>query len=457
MHHKFSMANGQMTYKYLKFFPFQAIPNWSVANIQQSKFLFNPNIQLEKIGNLIKRSKDRTLVKDDVSYKRVTVRLYNKGVVQRDEVLGKNIGTKTQYHVREGQFIMSKIDARNGAFGIIPTELDGAIITQDFLTFDINENKIIPYFFVLLTYSSDFRELCQRASSGTTGRQRVNEQAFLNFKIPLPPLKKQKRLIEGYKKKIDLADNYEKTANKILKDIEDYFLLNIGVVEKEKKENKNFYFVKFSSLTRWDVWNLGNNFESTKYPFSEFRTVITKKPQYGANVRAKKELSDVRYIRITDIQEDGTLADNFVSAEKVENQYFLNENDLLIARSGNTVGKTLLYKQSMGKAIFAGYLIRFNLNLSKANPDYIFYYTKSKPFKNWVDSNKRVSAQPNINGQEYLTAPIVLPPMKVQLDLVNYLKVNYEKIAKLKQDAELNRKQAISDFEKAIFKTKETA
>ena len=86
------------------------------------------------MNNFLQRNRDTITIKNSVIYSRVTIKLYNKGVHKRDEANGVNIGTKKQYLVKSGQFIISKIDARNGAFGIVPGCLDGAITTADFLS-----------------------------------------------------------------------------------------------------------------------------------------------------------------------------------------------------------------------------------------------------------------------------------------------------------------------------------
>ena len=80
---------------------------------------------------------------DEKKYKLVTVKLNHKGIVLREEKLGSLIKSK-MYEVKEGDFILSGIDARNGAFGIVPKELDGAIVTNDFWYFDIDKNIVEP-------------------------------------------------------------------------------------------------------------------------------------------------------------------------------------------------------------------------------------------------------------------------------------------------------------------------
>ena len=97
---------------------------------------------MKRIGDILTRNKTPMQVEDGTSYKQVTIRTNYKGVVLRGSQDGATILTKNQFVVSAGQFILSRIDARNGAFGIIPEELEGAIVTNDFLAFDINEDEV---------------------------------------------------------------------------------------------------------------------------------------------------------------------------------------------------------------------------------------------------------------------------------------------------------------------------
>ena len=85
-----------------------------------------------KIGDFLKRSKIPIDINDDVEYKRVTIKIKHNGVSLRDNEIGRRIGTKKQFILKAGQFIVSKIDARYGAFGIAPEDVNGAIITGNF-------------------------------------------------------------------------------------------------------------------------------------------------------------------------------------------------------------------------------------------------------------------------------------------------------------------------------------
>lgn len=146
---------------------------------------------MKRIGDILTRYKDPVLVEDGVDYKQVTIRTNYQGVVLRGTKNGSDIGTKKQWRVCASQFILSRIDARNGAFGIIPQELEGAIVTNDFLAFEINEEEVEREFFNMFLQSPVFLDACVRASKGNTNRKRVDEDFFLNFEVNLPPLDKQ--------------------------------------------------------------------------------------------------------------------------------------------------------------------------------------------------------------------------------------------------------------------------
>lgn len=99
---------------------------------------------------------------------------------------------------------------------------------------------------------------------------------------------------------------------------------------------------------------------------------------------------------------------------------------MLFARSGATAGKSFLYNENLGKAVFAGYLIRFKIDKQKALPKYVFYYTQLKPYRNWIRSIQRPSGQPNINAEEYKSLRLPLPDLKTQKVIVDLLDKSYK-------------------------------
>lgn len=139
-------------------------------------------------------------------------------------------------------------------------------------------------------------------------------------------------------------------------------------------------------------------------------------PEYGASAPAMPFDSSLpRYVRITDIDDDGRLVDEDPrSADpKLVRGLDLREGDLLFARSG-TVGRTYLHSEARGPCVFAGYLIRFQVSRPNVRPDFVFAWTRTEAYRRWVERIVHTGAQPNINAAEYSALPVPLPPEEEQ-------------------------------------------
>lgn len=151
------------------------------------------------IGDFLKRIKRPIDLLDDTEYNLVTVKMNHNGVTLRERKKGYEIKSN-MYLVKYGDFILSGIDARNGAFGIIPNELDNAIVTNDFWYFEIDENIILKELFLELTATNWFDEICKKGSDGTTQRIRLQKDKFFNQSVWLPEKNEQQNILTKIKK-----------------------------------------------------------------------------------------------------------------------------------------------------------------------------------------------------------------------------------------------------------------
>lgn len=148
------------------------------------------------------------------------------------------------------------------------------------------------------------------------------------------------------------------------------------------------------------------------------------KGQYGIGASAVDYSEDLyTYLRITDINDDGTL--NMANLKSVDNekaaQYVLQPNDIVFARTGNSTGRNYFYDGSDGTLVYAGFLIKFSIDSKKVNPKYIKYYCLSDIYKKWVEAHSTGSTRGNINAQTYANMEIMLPPRNQQDKLVSIL------------------------------------
>ena len=158
------------------------------------------------------------------------------------------------------------------------------------------------------------------------------------------------------------------------------------------------------------------------------------------------------YLRITDINDDGTLNMSDLKSVSADNasDYLLKINDIVFARTGASTGRNYFYDGTDGDFVFAGFLIKFSLDPSKVNPRYVKYYCQSKEYRDWIAAFNTGSTRGNINTKTLASMPIRLPDMETQHRIVNILDALENKRKNNKQIND-NLQQQISEIYKAWY------
>ena len=263
-------------------------------------------------------------------------------------------------------------------------------------------------------------ELVKRGA-GSTFRE-VSSDSVRSLPILFPPLSEQ-RAIAAVLDAIDGAIEHTEaviTATERLRDALLHELLTRGVPgwHTAWKEAPGLGTIPAD----WEVVRLGE---------------VCSPPEYGAAAPARPfDPSLPRYVRITDLTDDGRLElDEARSADPLEVAgYELEQGDLLFARSGATVGKTYMYRTSDGPCVFAGYLIRFKALPDRASPEFLDLCTHAQFYRRWVASMFRAGAQPNINAAEYSSLVVPLPPLPEQQAIAAALDGVDEAIGQARQE-----------------------
>ena len=242
--------------------------------------------------------------------------------------------------------------------------------------------KIIPF----ILNSNNFWNYANKHADGMNSK-RISKEMLYDYEFDLPSLAEQKILADKLWAAYRLKESYKK------------------LLAATDEMVKSQFIEMFGSMI------------NPKYDVLPMVSVCERSGQYGSNTSACDYISDTpRYIRITDINDDGSLNDDIKSAEAVDDKYLLKNGDLVFARTGATVGKTYLHHS--GKAIYAGYLIKYHPIESRVNPEYLFAYTHSLSYYAWVELTKKVGAQPNISATQYDELPVIVPPIDKQNEFV---------------------------------------
>lgn len=481
----------ERVYSYLRFVRFKDIENWSVSHILGLNMGYNEKYPLVPIGQIITKSIKPIEIEDNTSYKQITLKTNGGGAVLRDLKQGKNIRTKKQYLVSAGQFIMSKIDARNGAFGVVGSDLDGAVVTADFPVFDVDKERVLPEYLALISSTASFVRFAQSCSRGTTNRRRIDVNLFLSQRIPLPLLEEQQALVASYKSKIEQSKKLEGQAAQKEHYIEDYLLTELGIKQKSykasepvtaiasepqveyvvnnqqiadsentycrgnaiKTEYKYLKFVRFKDIEKWGIdYTVGKISNiTTEYPLKRI-SELCRIGSGGTPARGHKEYYNgaIPWIKTGELR-DEILYD---TEEKITQQGLENssaklypQGALAIAMYGATIGRTakLGVDATTNQACAVLYYIDNDLILT----DYLWLYLQSQ-----TDNFKKMAyggAQPNINAGIISNYLIPIPPINLQNTIVVHINNQKEQIKKLKRQADDLRKKALEEFEKEIF------
>ncbi len=163
----------------------------------------------------------------------------------------------------------------------------------------------------------------------------------------------------------------------------------------------------------------------------KLKHIVTKPLMYGANEAAIDDDRDQpRFVRITDIRNNGTLREETFRSLPwhLAKSYMLREGDVLLARSGATVGKSFIYSSGWGECCFAGYLIKASIDISKASPYWFYRYTESDYYWNWISSILIQATIQNVSAEKYNNFSLCIPPKQEQLKIISYLDKETAKI-----------------------------
>lgn len=267
------------------------------------------------------------------------------------------------------------------------------------------------------------RSICQ-----TTGIQNLDSKSYLAEVVRVPECAEQSKIAACLDSRTGLLDRLVEVKHRLLD------------LLRERRE----------ALISQTMTQGSGRWATTRFKFIRSGALL-----YGANEAAtSRDTAGPRYIRITDLNDDGSLRqDTFHSLpERVAAPYLLQDGDILLTRSGATVGKVFRYRRGWGRACFAGYLVRLRPDRGKILPDYLYYYTQSRAYRNDVRLHTLQSTIANVSAERYGNFQVPLPPLDEQRAAVDLLDSETAKIDRLIAVTE-RQLSALREYRSALIVT----
>ena len=165
-----------------------------------------------KVGDFL--SESRVKGNTGLNSRKLTVKLWGKGVIEKNDFGGSE---HTQYFIRhKGQFIYSKLDFLNSAFGVIPEKLDGYESTADLPAFDLVEMN--PHFMFFTAVQEGFYLKHGSAADGSRKAKRIHVNTFLEMPIMVPTVAEQDFIVE-YLQSLDCLITLHQRKLELLRNI----------------------------------------------------------------------------------------------------------------------------------------------------------------------------------------------------------------------------------------------
>lgn len=312
-------------------------------------------------------------------------------------------------HLKENDILVTK-DGTIGKVAFIDRLSLPATLNSGVFVIRPKNKSYLPQFLFYVLKSFYFDNFLNQLVAGST-IQHLYQKDFVTFNFILPTLAEQTAIATALSDADALISSLEKLLTKKRN-------IKQGAMQKLLQPKEG-----------WEVKKLGD--------------CLLKNPDYGINAAAV-DFDDTlpTYLRITDISEDGKyLTDNKVSVDNIlSNSYYLEDGDIVFARTGASVGKTYLYNQNDGRLVFAGFLIRIKANPEILSFKYLFYLTQTKSYWSWVLANSMRSGQPGLNSNEYKSFEILVPPLEEQTHIATILSDMDNEISTLEGELEKYRK-----------------
>jgi len=369
-----------------------------------------------KVGEILTLSKVPVTIDPLATYKQVTVRLFHNGLVLREDKKGQEIKSN-QWLIRKNQFVISRIDARNGAMGIVPPELDKAVVTNDFLRYNIDKDRLDVKFFDFLTSTQSFVHLCDRASEGTTNRKRLRPDLFLNLDIPLPSLEEQLRTIATLNVLIAKIEETRKERMKA-----------IAGCEKIVRAYSNHFFDPNSHYPKFSLGQV-----------AEIRSGVT----LGRELKGKT--IHLPYLRVANVQ-DGHLnlqkMKNVEILESEKDKWKLLPGDILLTEGGDwdKLGRGTVWNDEIPDCIHQNHIFRLRFNLVEFLPKYVSSFIGSDYSKSYFQlASKQTTNLASINQKQLKNLKIPKPTLTEQhciVTLLNHMQAKIDEVKRLQKETE---------------------
>ncbi|MCB9759122.1 MAG: restriction endonuclease subunit S [Alphaproteobacteria bacterium] len=390
------------------------------------------------------------------------VTIHFDGSISKRHVEPGRAYTMDLFHARGGDLVVAKIDLKNGAVAVVPSDWSNVVTTGHFAAFEPDRRRLEPEYLRRIIQAPFFKDHLWRNKVGAEGRKEVKLDFFLSLPIPLPPVATQRAIVAYSRDARAACDEAHAAADRLLRDAQAAFLASLGLGLPDETHRPKVMVARWQQVERWGVaYNQavrgGLDLHASRFEVETLGELLTAM-QYGTSTKANTNGQGVPVLRMPNIKDgviDFTDLKHVVLRKSEESSLLLGDGDILINRTNSKelVGKCAVFHDT-GRYVFASYLIRLQADAKKANPDYLAAVINGPLGRQQIDAlSRQAIGQANINSQEIRSLMVPLPPLDVQQELVRLLSDARTRADAIRADAQQRHDQAMQEVDAMILGT----
>jgi type I restriction enzyme S subunit len=229
------------------------IKNWTYGESLLRFSKLPDGWQLLPVNEFAKQIDEREIVSPETEYRMVGVRLYGEGAFHRETVLGKEQSARHLYPLKPGRLIYNRLFAWRGSFAVVPEELNNYYVSNEFPQFRINQAIALPKYIYLLFTTKKLINAVDKTSVGSSAvsRNRFNESEFSKFKVPIPPIPVQRKIVAYWEDAQQDVLSAQESLEGLIEELHVYLCKRTNGFELVT--HSKMFMAHFAQIQQWDV------------------------------------------------------------------------------------------------------------------------------------------------------------------------------------------------------------
>ena len=432
---------------------FKDLDRWDVSSFHTIRWHW-PEEVMQPISTVLEQYKikvDRKAVKFSELQ---PVTIHFDGSMSPRQIAANREYKMELFYAKPGDLVVSKIDLKNGAVGIVPEDWHNVAVTNHFASYKIDRSKIVPLFLHRIIQTNFFRTHLWRNKVGAEGRKEVKLDFFEAQLIPVPPLHIQQAIVDKWQRaQREIAD-----ATARLADLEaltpQYLLSQLGIPTRNvERILPKAFALEWKDLERWSVNYLArvstgaSDVYKSHFPVCSLGEVasisygIQKSPQNRPRDEARP------YLRVANVQNgllDLSEIKHINVSDDAMSAFRLQKHDLLVCEgnSAELVGRPAIWNEEIPNCVHQNHILKARADTSLALPQFVLEYMLTPPARSYFRARAKFTTNlASINSNDLRELPLPIPPLDVQQKLVTELEQRRAEITLERKHLEAKTKE----------------